>query len=108
MPTHTFRVTVKGRFADLDHDGRARLRDNLARFDYSPAGYTDTGTFMYDATVDFFTFRVRLREVGDDWPEAHDAVCARGEAMAQEQLDQLGVGSGGLAVRASDMADVWS
>ena len=108
MATHIFRVTVKGRFADLDPDGSVRLRDNLDRFDYSLAGYTDAGTLMYDATIDFFTFRVRLREVGDDWQEAHDAVCARGEAMAQRQLDQLGVGSRGLAVRASDMADIWS
>ena len=76
MATHIFRVTVKGRFADLDPDVRARLRDNLDRFDYSLAGHTDAGTLMYDATIDFFTFRVRLREVGDDWQEAHDAVCA--------------------------------
>jgi Family of unknown function (DUF6204) len=108
MATHIFRVTVKGRFADLDPDGRARLRHDLGRFDYSLAGYTDAGTLMYDASIDFFTFRVRLREVGDDWQEAHDAVCARGEAMAQRQLDQLGVASRGLAVRASDMADIWS
>ena len=108
VPTHIFRVTVKGRFGDLDHDDRARLRDNLDRFDYSLAGYTDAGTFMYDATIDFFTFRVQLREVGDDWQDAHDAVCVRGEALAQRQLDELEVGSRELTVRASDMADIWS
>ena len=107
MPTHIFRVTVKGRFADLDQAARDRLRAELDRYDYSLAGYTDGGTFMYDRMIDFFTFRVRLRELSDDWDEAHDAVRERGEAMARQVLDGLGVGCRDLKVRADDMADVW-
>lgn len=105
MPVTIFRATVKGRFADLDDAGRARLLDELADHDVLVAGgYDEAGSLTYDRSLDFFRYRVQVRSEGDD-PEA-DAV-ARARVMAFAELERLGGGHRDLQVTTVDMASMW-
>jgi hypothetical protein len=105
VPTTILRTTVKGRFAELDEAARARLTAELADHDVLVAGgYHEAGQLTYDRALDFFRYRVQLREDGDD-PEA-DAV-ERARAMALAELARLGVGHRDLQVTTTDMASMW-
>jgi hypothetical protein len=105
MPQRIYRATVKGRFADLDDEARARLVGELADHDVLVAGgYHESGSLTYDRALDFFRYRVQVRADGDD-PE-RDAV-ERATAMAESELDRLGVANRGLEVTTTDMASVW-
>jgi Family of unknown function (DUF6204) len=98
---HTYRVTVRGRFTDLDDTGRARLLSVADQHDMLAAGgFTEDGALTYDRALDFFSFRVQLRaEVG-----ANDrAVCDRGLALAARAVDALGVDFRDLRASATDM-----
>jgi len=98
---HTYRVTVRGRFTDLDDAGRARLLAAADQHDMLTAGgFTPDGALTYDRSVDFFSFRVELRaEVA-----ANDrAVCDRALALAATAVEELGVDFRDLRASATDM-----
>lgn len=97
---HTYRVLVRGRFAELDAAGRERLQAAAARHDMINGGFSDQGALSYDQALDFFTFRVELRaevEPGDR------AVCDRGLALASGAVEKLGVDFRDLRAAATDM-----
>ncbi|MGB3443701.1 MAG: DUF6204 family protein [Actinophytocola sp.] len=94
---HTYRVLVRGRFTDLDDDGRARLLAVAGEHDMLAAGFTETGSLAYDHTLDFFSFRVELRA------EAERAVCDQGKALAAQAVAGFGVDFRDLKASATDM-----
>ncbi|WCO67224.1 DUF6204 family protein [Iamia majanohamensis] len=110
MATHIHRVTVRGRFADLTDDDRARLRAAADDHEALRARFTPEGTLVYDGRLDFFSVRVEVRErTEDDTPpgdvtaRAEDA--GRGRALAL--LEGLGVSGRDLRTTSTDMASVW-
>lgn len=95
---HTYRVLVRGRFTDLDDDGRARLRAAAGQHDMlTAAGFTESGSLAYDHSLDFFSFRVQLRA------EEEKAVCDRGKALAARAVEGFGVDFRDLKASATDM-----
>jgi hypothetical protein len=94
---HTYRVLVRGRFTDLDDDGRARLREAADQHDMLTAGFSATGSLAYDHTLDFFTFRVELAD------KEEKAVCDRGKALAAQAVESLGVDFRDMKASATDM-----
>lgn len=98
---HTYRVTVRGRFADLDDAGRARLLAVADQHDMLTAGgFTEDGALTYDHALDFFSFRVQLRsEV-----EATDrTVCDRALTLAARAVEALEVDFRDMRASATDM-----
>ncbi|GAA3861823.1 DUF6204 family protein [Saccharothrix violaceirubra] len=97
---HTYRVMVRGRFADLDEAGRARLRADAHRHDMLTSGFSEQGALAYDRSLDFFSFRVQLRaEVESD----DRAVCDRGLRLAAQAVEALGVDFRDLRASATDV-----
>jgi hypothetical protein len=97
---HTYRVLVRGRFTDLDDDGRARLLAALGEHDLLTSGFSEAGALSYDANVDFFSYRVQFRAA----VAANDrAVCDRGLALAARAVDSLGVDFRDMKASATDM-----
>ncbi|MFC4857980.1 DUF6204 family protein [Actinophytocola glycyrrhizae] len=94
---HTYRVLVRGRFTELDDEGRARLRAVAGEHDMLAAGFTEAGSLAYDHALDFFSFRVELPA------EAEKAACERGKARAAAAVDGLGVDFRDLKASATDM-----
>ncbi|GAA2658212.1 MULTISPECIES: DUF6204 family protein [Actinosynnema] len=88
MADHTYRVMVRGRFADLDETGRARLLAVAGEHDVLRGGFSDEGALSYDAKLDFFSFRVQVRAAED---AGDRAVSERGMALAGRAVDALGV-----------------
>lgn len=97
---HTYRVLVRGRFADLDDAGRARLRAAADQHDVLTNGFTDEGALSYDRALDFFTFRVQLRAGVEP---SDRAVCDRGRVMAAAAVERLGVDFRDLQASATDV-----
>lgn len=101
-----FRVAVRGRFADLDDDQRARLRADADAHDVvSHGAFTEAGTLTYEPPLHTFTFRYQLRTKEE---EGEPEVCERALALARAELAALGVAHDGLRARATDMADMWT
>lgn len=97
---HTYRVLVRGRFADLDAGGRARLRAAADRHDVLTSGFSEQGALTYDSALDFFSFRVQLRaEVA-----ANDrAVCDHALALAARAVEEYGVDFRDLRASVTDL-----
>ena len=105
MTLRIFRVTVRGRFADLGTDARAALLAGVDDHDVVTAGaFTEDGTLTYDRAVDFFTFRFQLRSQADD---AEAAVLTDARERAEAALRQRGAGHRDLTAQATDMATMW-
>ena len=101
-----FRVTVRGWFDALTDERRAALLAVAAQHDVvSVGGFTEKGTLTYERALHTFTFRVQLREEGDD---AEALALERATAMAVAEVEALGVAHRDLRARAVDMASVWS
>jgi hypothetical protein len=97
---HTYRVLVRGRFAELDDAGRQRLRAAAGEHDMLSAGFTDDGNLSYDDALDFFSFRVQFTaEVAAD----DRAVCDRGLKLAATAVEELGVDFRDLRASATDV-----
>lgn len=95
---HTYRVLVRGRFTDLDDAGRERLRAVAEEHDMLTAGgFTEDGALVYDHALDFFSFRVQLRDKDER------AGCDRGKALAAQAVEGLGVDFWDLKASATDM-----
>ena len=99
MAEHTYRVLVRGRFAELTDDQRATLRERLEGFDFlRSGGFSEEGALTFDEKLDFFSYRVILTaEQGAD-----DAGLRRATAA----LDALGVDFKGLRATVTDMDEM--
>ena len=105
METHIFRVSVRGRFAELSDDARRRLNDQ-----HDPTrlpGFTEAGDFIHDGRPDFFTYRIQLRQRAETAAEAAEAVDAAARSLVLEDLAARGLGHRDLSVSVRAMADVW-
>ncbi|HEX7306284.1 DUF6204 family protein [Lentzea sp.] len=99
MAEHTYRVLVRGRFADLTDDQRASLKERLAGFDFlRDAGFSEEGALTYDEKLDFFSYRVVL--TADGKPDE------AGLRRASTALDALGVDFKGLKAKVTDMDEM--
>lgn len=99
MAEHTYRVLVRGRFADLTDDQRATLQERLKGFDFlRSGGFTEDGALTFDEKLDFFSYRVILTAA--DKPD--DA----GLRRATTALDALGVDYRGLRATVTDMDEM--
>jgi hypothetical protein len=97
---HIFRVTVRGRFTDLDDAGRRRLLAAVDDHDMLTGGFSGNGSLSYDRALDFFSFRVQFQAT----VEATDrAVCDRGLALATRAVEDLGVDFRDMRASATDM-----
>lgn len=101
-----YRVTVRGRFSDLDERQRARLTDALAEHDIFVSAYTPEGTFTYDHKLDFFNLRYEIRI--DHGTSTTEIAAERGRSEAELFLRTLGYGHAALRVTVVDMATMWN
>ncbi|MER7489117.1 DUF6204 family protein [Streptomyces sp. NPDC126497] len=80
MSDRTYRVIVRGRFADLDETQRAALIENAAEHDLLNATLTDEGTLVYDLPPRNFTYRCVIRQREADDAAAVQRACDRAAA----------------------------
>jgi hypothetical protein len=104
MSLRIFRVTVRGRFGELDEPTLARLRAEADAHDTLEARFTATGTLVYDLRYKAFSFRIEVRARGED---AETEAIQAAEAAAVAHLDAAGIPWRDLRSEAADMADVW-
>ena len=64
-----FRVTVRGKFGQLDDHTRAYLVREQPEHDIFKSAYTTEGTFTYDERIQFFNLRYEIRGDGSDKAE---------------------------------------
>lgn len=95
-----FRVTVRGRFADLTEQARSYLARTQNDHDIFQSAYTAEGTFTYDAAVAFFNLRYEVRASGSDDAELE------GLAEAEAFLTTMGFGFTALRATVVDMSAV--
>ena len=105
MSLHIFRATVRGHFADLDDETRARLLAEVDDHSIFRSAYTAAGTFSYEPNLVAFNFRYEIRARGDD-PQVTAEASAR--HLAEGHLREAGIGHKHLRVNVVDMADIWS
>ncbi|MEU3643866.1 DUF6204 family protein [Lentzea sp. NPDC034063] len=99
MAEHTYRVLVRGRFADLTSEQRVTLQDRLKGFDVlRDMGFSEDGALTYDEKLDFFSYRVILTAA-----EKPDEAGLRRAATA---LDSLGVDFKGLKAKVTDVDEM--
>ena len=108
MAVHIHRVTVRGRFRDLDDTSREALVASAHEHEAIGAAFTPTGTLTYDRAVDFFSFRFEVRTDDEVVGRRPSDVHAIGEQRAVDQLRRAALAHGPLKVQSTDMADVWS
>jgi hypothetical protein len=99
--TRVFRVTVRGRFADLSEQARAYLVRTQTEHDIFRSAYTPEGTFTYDAAIAFFNLRYELRAAG---PDAAELVELEGIDEAEQFLSTMGFGYTALKATVTDMS----
>ncbi len=100
-----FRVTVRGRFADLTDQARRYLVGAQAEHDIFESAYTPEGTFTYDSRIDFFNFRFEFRERGD---QPCEAAAERAIAETWAFLRTMGFGARDLKADVVDMSAMWA
>ena len=88
--TSTYRVTVRGRFHELDDRARGYLQTHRAEHDIFLSGFTPEGTLTYDDRLDFFNLRYEVRLTGDDATPRRAAEVAEAEAGAFLRTLRLG------------------
>ncbi|MGY1689529.1 DUF6204 family protein [Geodermatophilus sp. SYSU D01105] len=103
-PSRTYRVLVRGVFADLDEAQRADLLARSAGHDLFSARFTDEGTLAYDPALGPFSFRVVVRV--DAGPGEEGDARAAGELALMERLDAAGLGYRRVRSSATSVDDV--
>lgn len=98
-----FRVTVRGRFADLTDQARRYLARSQADHDIFRSAYTPEGTFTYDAALAFFNLRYERRVCG---PDAADVAELEALDEAECFLATMGFGHRALKVGVVDMSEL--
>ncbi|MGI8405325.1 MAG: DUF6204 family protein [Thermomicrobiales bacterium] len=102
MPERTYRVLVRGRFANLDERLRASL---LAGIDGVRPKFTVVGSMLYDRSLHTFTYRYEIR-VRNDTPADSDAEAVIvAEEQAKSDLAARGIGYRNLTVMGATCLD---
>ena len=99
-----YRVTVRGRFFELDDDVRARLSHAVEDHDITKSAYTPEGTFVYDKNIYSFNLRYEIRLKTD---QTADLACTAGLREAELFLRTLDIGHRDLRATATEMSTVW-
>ena len=108
MTTQIFRVTVRGRFAGLTDAQRADLLARAGEHEALVAArFTPDGSLVYDRSLDFFSFRIEIREQSEDGADRTAEAFARAQALLVARLDGWGLGHRDLRVTGTDMATMW-
>ncbi|MBF6212802.1 hypothetical protein IU433_20380 [Nocardia puris] len=94
----TYRVTVCGRFANLDAAQRDRLRAEQDAHDMFAARFTPEGTFLYSPELIGYQFRYLL-QVADESPEDAEVIAR----LRAEELAGAGMRERGLDGRIVDI-----
>ncbi|MER8182249.1 DUF6204 family protein [Kitasatospora sp. NPDC094015] len=103
MSERTYRVIVRGVFADLDEERRAALLATADQHDILTAAFTEEGTLIYDRALRTFTYRCVVRQDADAGEDAAGATaCDRAAAT----LAGRGVGHGPLRAGATSVDDM--
>jgi hypothetical protein len=102
---NVFRVTVRGRFADLTDEARRYLSMAQAEHDIFVSAYTTEGTLTYDARIDFFNLRYEIRSAATD---AGADAAARALDEAARFLTTMKFGHRDLKVDVVEMSAVWN
>ena len=97
-----YRVTVRGRFHNLDERARAQLVRELPEHDIFKSAYSPEGTFTYDEQILFFNLRYEVRTTGG--PEKAGTI---GMNEAELFLRILGHGYNALKVNVVDTSAMW-
>ena len=100
-PLRVFRVTVRGRFADLIPEARRHLVDAQADHDILRSGFTAEGTLTYDARIDFFNVRYEIRARGAD---AESVAVAQATETTELFFRTLRIGFRDLRAQVMDMS----
>jgi len=103
-PQQTYRVTVRGRFHQLDDAARRFLVTSQADHDIFRSSFTQEGTFTYDSRIDFFNFRYEVRASG---ASAQDDAMAHAIEEAEAFLRTMKIGHRDLRAAAMDMSAMW-
>jgi hypothetical protein len=102
LPTHTFRITVRGFFDALTEAQRRELIAAADQHDILRASYTPEGHLSYDLSArEAFTFR--FLETGEEASDVIDAT-ERAETAATTWLTDRGYGFKSLRSQAVDLA----
>jgi hypothetical protein len=96
-----YRVTVRGRFADLTDEVRRYLVRAQPEHDIFVSAFTPEGTFTYDQRIMFFNLRYEVKCATDADPSA----IAMGEAT--QFLRTMGFGHSHLKATPFDVTAVW-
>lgn len=107
MATHIYRVTVRGRFADLDEAARSALLEEADDHEALRAAFTVDGTLTYDRRLDFFSFRYEVRVRSDEGEDPTERAFAEAVARAHRHLTQRGLGYRHLNPTGSDLTRIW-
>ena len=107
MSVQIYRVTVRGHFAELDAETRARLVADAAAHDGLQARFTADGTFVYDRPLVAFSFRYELRVDEERREDADLAASMEATERATNFLTTAGIGHGTLRAVADNLGDVW-
>lgn len=105
-----YRVTVRGRFRDLDPAARQYLVRAQSEHDIFRSAYTAEGTFTYDQRIMFFNLRYEVRidtadSAGGGDSSALAAVTA--EVEAETFLTTMGFSHDLLKTETVDVTAVW-
>jgi hypothetical protein len=98
---HVFRVTVRGRFANLTDQAQAFLVRSQTDHEIFHSAYTPEGTFTYEAPIAFFNLRYELRASG---PDAAGLVELEAVDETERFLTTMGIGWKNLRTDVVDMS----
>ena len=98
-----FRVTLKGKFADLTDHAHRYLVEAAPEHTYFKSAYTAEGTFVYDADVKFFSLRYEVRCSGDS-----EVAAAIATTEAKNFLETMGYDYTKLRSDVVDLAAMWT
>jgi hypothetical protein len=99
--TSVYRVTVRGRFADLTDAQRSWLKTNQGEHDVFVSSFTDEGSLSYEPAIDFFSFR---REVRLEPPAGETEAAETAIRSAEQFLKILRIAHSPLKAAVMDMS----
>ncbi|GAA2156285.1 hypothetical protein GCM10009760_57090 [Kitasatospora kazusensis] len=103
MSRHTFRVTVRGAFDQLDEPARAALLAAADRHSWLNSAFTEPGTLTYGPELHAFAFRYVVRAPVE---EGARIATEQAEAQALATLEALGCGYRHLRSGAVDVDEI--
>jgi len=103
MSRKTYQVIVRGRFAPLDDDQRAKLLAEADKHDLLQARFSEEGTVTYEPSLLAFTFRCVVAATEEDKPAV---VVGKAETLAAVAVRGLGAECRDLASVSTDMDSI--